>query len=405
MILPVLAMVLGSFPSGRAGRLTDAARGRFASGRPQKQSRCQPCRAPRARIRRQPDPGGPRVCQNGTRYPSPVPARPTIDFPFVAALMRDATRKAVAARRGLPPEAIVRKPDGSVVTAVDVALQVFILDALERRFGTVVTIAEEDLSSIGGKPAAEAHCAELLRGWGFDGGPSRRDWALSCGGFDAPTREVDRAWILDPIDGTQGFVDGDHWCPCLALLEHGEVVFAANGHPTVLADRFAGGIGLSAVRGAGTWVQAIEEGQGLAARAEVRQDAPLAEEPVRVVAPARATESQIRMRRATGEATGHPVRLVHSDSQTKYALVVAGEADIAFSRRGKGPGKYVWDHAGATLLATEAGAWVGDTDGSPIDCAQGRRISANNAVICAARGLGPAVAASLAARDRSEGIG
>jgi len=327
-----------------------------------------------------------------------------IDFPFVAELVRDATRKAVEARRGLPAEAIVRKPDGSVVTAVDVALQVYILDALARRFGEIATIAEEDAASIGGKPAAEAHCDLLLRQWGFEGGAARRDWALACGGLDGPTRDLERVWILDPIDGTQGFVDGDHWCPCLALLEQGEVVFGANGHPTVLRDRFAGGIGLSAVRGAGTWVHAIDDAAALAARAEVRQDAPGPDEAVRVVAPARATESQIRARRATGEATGHPVRLVHSDSQTKYALVIAGEADIAYSRRGGGPGKYVWDHAGATLLAREAGAWVGDTDGGAIDCARGRRLGGNNAVICAARGLGPAVAASLAARDRAEGV-
>jgi 3'-phosphoadenosine 5'-phosphosulfate (PAPS) 3'-phosphatase len=103
-----------------------------------------------------------------------------------------------------------------------------------------------------------------------------------------------------------------------------------------------------------------------------------------------------------GESTGHPCTLVFADSQAKYARVLAGDADVAFSRRGNGPGKYVWDHAGAILIAREAGAWVGDTDLSAVDCSRGRRLDGSNAVICAARGLGPVIAATLSARDLAE---
>jgi 3'(2'), 5'-bisphosphate nucleotidase len=205
------------------------------------------------------------------------------------------------------------------------------------------------------------------------------------------------AWVLDPIDGTQGFIDGDHWCPCLALLRRGAVVFAANGHPTV-----RDGALLTAVEDGGSWWFPLAGGEFT--RAEVSQ-APLAiGEPVRMVAPARATDAQARMRRQIGEATGHRCELVHSDSQAKYAHVIAGLADVAYSRRGGGPGKYVWDHAGAILLAREAGAWVGDTDGRDIDLSLGRRLGGNRAVICAARGVGPAIARELAERDVAEGF-
>lgn len=319
------------------------------------------------------------------------------DLDLACEVMQDATNHAVAARRELPPEAIVGKADGSVVTAVDVALQVYILTRLREVFGALPTIAEEDLSSIGGKPAAEAHCRALLRSWGFDGGEDGIRWALASGGLDAPTRDVPFAWVLDPIDGTQGFIDGDHWCPCLALLRRGAVVFAANGHPTV-----RDGALLTAVEDGGSWWFPLAGGEFT--RAEVSQ-APLAiGEPVRMVAPARATDAQARMRRQIGEATGHRCELVHSDSQAKYAHVIAGLADVAYSRRGGGPGKYVWDHAGAILLAREAGAWVGDTDGRDIDLSLGRRLGGNRAVICAARGVGPAIARELAARDVAEGF-
>jgi 3'-phosphoadenosine 5'-phosphosulfate (PAPS) 3'-phosphatase len=160
---------------------------------------------------------------------------------------------------------------------------------------------------------------------------------------------------------------------------------------------------LSAAKGKGAWWHPLVGGEST--RAEVSQAALAPHEPVRVVAPARATPTQIAARLAVGRSTGHPCELVHSDSQAKYGHVIAGLADVAYSRRGGGPGKYIWDHAGAILLAREAGAWVGDTDGSDIDCSLGRRLGGNDAVICAARGLGPAIASELTARDRAEGFG
>lgn len=339
------------------------------------------------------------------RYASAMPEKPARrsaapgldDLDEAAALMAEATCLAVEARRTLPPDAIVRKSDGSVVTAVDVALQVLILSRLEERFGSLPTIAEEDLGSIGGKPAAEAHCRALLRSWGFAEGDAEFARILGSGGYDGPTRGLGACWVLDPIDGTQGFVDDDHWCPCLALLRDGEVVFASNGYPTVL-----GGMLLSAVKGCGSWWSPLAGGE--CTRAEVSQAALAPNEPVRLVAPARATPSQIHARMAVGESTGHRCELVHADSQAKYGHVIAGLADVAYSRRGNGPGKYVWDHAGAILLAREAGAWIGDVDGAPIDCSLGRRLDANSTILCAARGLGPSVAGFLAERDRAEGV-
>jgi 3'(2'), 5'-bisphosphate nucleotidase len=317
---------------------------------------------------------------------------------LAADIMHDATNLAVAARRGLPPEAIVQKPDGSVVTAVDVALQIYILSELEEAFGRIPVIAEEDHHSIGGKLAAEAHCRALLREWGFDGGESEIARLLSSGQFDGRARDVEDVWVLDPIDGTQGFVDHQHWCPCLALLRRGEPVFASNGHPTL-----AGGVLLSAVAGEGCWSYPLDAGdEGEPTRCSIGQDLPAADAVVRVVAPSRATDKQKAARRAVGEATGRPCALVQADSQAKYGLVILGEADIAYSRRGGGPGNYIWDHAGAVLLAREAGAWIGDVDEGPIECGLGRRLVANSAVICAARGLGPAVARLLAERDRDE---
>jgi 3'-phosphoadenosine 5'-phosphosulfate (PAPS) 3'-phosphatase len=319
---------------------------------------------------------------------------------LAADIMHDATNLARSARRALPPEAIVEKPDGSVVTAVDVALQVFILSELEHAFGRIPVVAEEDQHSIGGKPAAEAHCRALLREWGFDGGDAEVARLVSAGGFDGRAADMEDVWVLDPIDGTQGFVDEKHWCPCLALLRRGKPVFASNGYPTL-----AGGVLLSALDGEGCWSYPLDAGdEGEPSPMRVSQAPMGAEEFVRVVAPVRATEKQQAARREVGAATGRACELIRADSQAKYGLVILGQADIAYSRRGTGPGNFIWDHAGAVVLAREAGAWIGDVDEGEIDCGAGRRLVRNSAVICTARGLGSTVARILAERDRSEGV-
>lgn len=319
---------------------------------------------------------------------------------LAADIMHDATNLARSARRGLPSDAIVEKPDGSVVTAVDVALQVFILSELERVFGRIPVIAEEDALSIGGKPGAESCCRALLREWGFEGGESEIARLVSSGGFDGRARDMEDVWVLDPIDGTKGFVEHAHWCPCLALLRRGDPIFASNGYPTL-----AGGVILSAVAGEGCWSYPLDAGdEGEPTERRVDQTPLGRADVVRVVAPVRSTERQQASRRAVVASTGHPCALVPADSQAKYGLVILGEAEVAYSRWGASQGSYLWDHAGAVVLAREAGAWIGDVDGGAIDCGAGRRLLRNNAVICAARGLGPAVAGVLAERDRAEGV-
>lgn len=411
MILPVALDMLGFLSVGRVSPDEHSRSASAAVRRGDEPRRGRGERKRRASRRaRHPASRAPEVAK-GLAAPATMASAPSVyacampaalpdafrDLSFAAGLVARATRLAVEARRDLPSDAIVRKPDGSIVTAVDVALQVLILTELERRYGAHPVIAEEDLASIGGKPAAEACCRGLLRAWDPSIGEEACTRALGSGGLDGRTGGLEALWILDPIDGTRGFVEGDHWCPCLALVSHGRTVFAVNGHPTVLE-----GATLVAESGAGTWWTPLAGGD--ARRTSVETRAPAGDEAVCVVAPANPTPAQLDARRAIGESTGHPCRLVRSDSQAKYAHVIAGLADIAYSRRGGGPGKFVWDHAGAILLAREAGAWVGDTDGGDIDLTRGRRISANDAVICAARGLGPAVAAALHARDVEEGF-
>lgn len=47
--------------------------------------------------------------------------------------------------------------------------------------------------------------------------PLSLPWA--AGMFDGT---AERVWVLDPVDGTKGFMRGEHYCIALALLVKGE---------------------------------------------------------------------------------------------------------------------------------------------------------------------------------------
>ena len=49
-----------------------------------------------------------------------------------------------------------------------------------------------------------------------------------CNSIGGPTG---RFWVLDPVDGTLGFVRGDQYAVALALIEDGEVVLGVLGCP------------------------------------------------------------------------------------------------------------------------------------------------------------------------------
>jgi 3'-phosphoadenosine 5'-phosphosulfate (PAPS) 3'-phosphatase len=63
-----------------------------------------------------------------------------------------------------------------------------------------------------------------------------------------------RHWVLDPIDGTRGFVGGRQYAVCLGLLDEGEVVLGVLGCPNLPLSEVTdadGGAGACATRGVG----------------------------------------------------------------------------------------------------------------------------------------------------------
>ncbi len=145
----------------------------------------------------------------------------------------------------------------------------------------------------------------------------------------------ERFWTLDPIDGTKGFIRGHQYATALALIEKGRVQLGVLTCPKLFvvpgkADIVPSGEGsvLFAVRGEGAWAMRI--GSREMTRVRVSPSANPADAVlVRSFEDSHTDTDQIRR---LVDALGIVAKPVRMDSQTKYALIAAGVADVLLAR-------------------------------------------------------------------------
>ena len=147
-----------------------------------------------------------------------------------------------------------------------------------------------------------------------------------------------RVFVVDPIDGTRGFLAGSpEWTISLAIVENGRPIAAALFAPA-LGTMFQAVAGMGALRDGGSLrVSNRTElaGANLAGSRRLVRDA-------------------LEVASIQTEYRGNIPSLAY-----QIALVAAGEVDVAIARRGA----YDWDLAAADLLVHEAGGRLADLDG------------------------------------------
>jgi myo-inositol-1(or 4)-monophosphatase len=189
------------------------------------------------------------------------------------------------------------KPDGSVVTEVDISVNDYLFEHLQKARPTYGWLSEET-------PPDEHR--------------------LTC----------ERVWIVDPIDGTRSFVNGtDGWCIGVALVENGRPIITALFRPMV--DEF-----FFAAKGAGAWCNDValapRDGETL-----LHADLLGTGRAVKLFAP---------------DVKGHDTP--HIPLLLRLAYVAAGRADIALSIGPKNDwdlaaGDLLMQESGATLTTTD----------------------------------------------------
>lgn len=186
-------------------------------------------------------------------------------------------------------------------------------------------------------------------------------------------------WVLDPIDGTKGFLRGDQYAIALGLMEDGIVVGGVLGCPNLPSDTGRGCLFVAA-RGRGAWELPFDEDQGPPRRIGVSAVAASGDaafcESAEAMHSDRDRHARIAVRLGV---TAPPVRM---DSQCKYGAIARGDASIYLrlpsSRTYR---EKIWDHAAGFIVVSEAGGAVTDAYGQNLDFGRGRTLDGNRGVV------------------------
>ncbi|RHZ67757.1 uncharacterized protein CDV56_109634 [Aspergillus thermomutatus] len=198
-----------------------------------------------------------------------------------------------------------------------------------------------------------------------------------------------RSWIMDPIDGTAAFIQGQQYAVSVALVEGGEQKVGVVGYPNLAfrsarvgeddVDREGDGMMLAAVKGHGAWTRRLtrsrlEPAEPLwPARSAGDGALRLADS---LASPFIAVKKHLAVRDGLGIAEETVTDLW--SMQVKYAALAIGACDVMIwipKERDFHP--YVWDHAGGMLVYEESGGKITDLRGKAFDFGMGRQLSEN----------------------------
>ena len=192
-------------------------------------------------------------------------------------------------------------------------------------------------------------------------------------------------WALDPIDGTKGFLRGEQYAVCLALIVDAKVELGVIGCPNLFQDPSEPdglkGCMFVAVRGQGAIQMSLSGANPAPVKIPVLPEGDL--NMLESVEAAHSSHSfNDRVSRLLG-ITRSPTRM---DSQAKYCALSRGDGGI-YLRLPVTPSyvEKIWDHAPGSLLVEEAGGIITDVRGLPLNFGLGRELRANNGVVAAGK--------------------
>jgi 3'(2'), 5'-bisphosphate nucleotidase len=293
-----------------------------------------------------------------------------------------ACRLCEAVRGALVSEETIAKRDQSPVTVADFGAQAVISHALGTAFPGDAIVAEEDASYLRAPHAQDLkarvihYVHAVLPGMTDDRVLAALDRGAGQGG---PTG---RYWALDPIDGTKGFLRGEQYAVALALVEGGEVVLGVLGCPNLPVDgsRAGGPAGclFIAVGGKGTTLRPLESAAEQRIRVNDIADPALASF-CESFEDAHSAHDQAARVAALLAVSAPPLRM---DSQCKYGLLARGDVSIYLRLPTRADyQEKVWDHAAGCIVVSEAGGWVSDIRGEPLDFSRGRTLLRNTGIV------------------------
>ncbi|MGD8984643.1 MAG: 3'(2'),5'-bisphosphate nucleotidase [Desulfobacteraceae bacterium] len=284
-------------------------------------------------------------------------------------------------RREMGPEAMEKK-DGTPVTVADFGSQALVCRTIADAFpgdqvvgeeeGTVLRepdmgVTLEKVTAYVQRTVFEATQEDVI------------NWINRGSGKVGP-----RYWAIDPIDGTKGFLRGDHYAVAVALIEEGKVklgILACPSLPIRLGDDPGErGVLFTAVRGQGASLFPMNGAPDSSVRvASLDQNPNLP-----FVESVESSHCDHSQQHAVAKAAGIQVPSLRVDGQVKYGMVARGEVAIYLRFPSAESATYlekIWDHAAGAVIVEEAGGRVTDMQGRPLDFSQGPDMLGNQGII------------------------
>ncbi|KAK2465004.1 hypothetical protein APHAL10511_003080 [Amanita phalloides] len=340
---------------------------------------------------------------------------------FAVAAVRRACQLTSTVFDKLVKNETLTKGDKSPVTVGDYAAQAVISSMLGRAFPQDHIVGEEDASDLRADSgvalrkriaelANDCLTAELTLGdnveWGLGPGNERSTAEL----LDAIDRgnhaggRTGRMWTIDPIDGTKGFLRGEQYAVCLALIVDAQVKVGVIGCPNlpIMSSVEPGKKGciFVAVRGHGAEQVTLSGADPTPLKIPI-----FTPEEFNFLESVESAHSALSFNERVAAILGLTRAPTRMDSQAKYGSLVRGDGS-AYLRMPTGVGyqEKIWDHAPGSLLVEEAGGIITDSRGQRLDFGLGRTLGQNYGIIAAGKEAhGRVLAAVQAALEESKG--
>ncbi|KAK9803731.1 hypothetical protein WJX73_008586 [Symbiochloris irregularis] len=201
-------------------------------------------------------------------------------------------------------------------------------------------------------------------------------------------------WVLDPIDGTRGFVGMRQYAVCLGLVDQGQVVLGVLGCPNLPVEPITPEQGE-----AGAAEHAGEPGYGCMFAAQLHEgsfvgplqgDAPWQElqltdhsdfSHIRFMESYEKGHSDHSFTAKLAKALGITKAPLRLDSQAKYGALARGDAAVILRFPNRNYREKIWDHCAGAVIVQEAGGIISDAAGTPLGFGRGRWLDLDKGIV------------------------
>ena len=297
---------------------------------------------------------------------------------FVIDVVKEASELALAVQNEMVTPTTVEKIDKSPVTVCDLAIQALISRRLAEQFPNDALVGEESndvFADEAGQKLLDQVTQFVQR---FEPSETRTSVAawIERGRDEG---DENRYWVLDPVDGTKGFLRRQQYAIALGLTIDKQPVLGALGCPC-----WEDGTVYFASQGEGAFSIPLHRTDLTPIHVSDVSDASLA----RVLRSVEKGHTNVGQIDYIVEKLNIQTDPVSIDSQVKYGVLASGGAEILLRLISPKMPNYkekIWDQCAGVVVLQEAGGKVTDLDGKPLDFTHGRTLAENRGV-CATNG-------------------